>query len=168
MLELLQLANSTSDFGVNPDDNEEYIIEDAVAVEAHPLPENPNYVHFISIRSLAPSKGYGSRAMGKVMELADNNSIILVGRIIPYHTQNLSKRKLRDWYRKMGCRPSNPRDEDGLWVRAPGGGHININIGKVSKFKVLNGLSEQEFSERKYFFVTLFAVGLLFFLKKCK
>jgi hypothetical protein len=164
--DLLRLANSTSKFGINPDDEEEYIIDDAVAIEMHPVSDNPSYIHFISVRALDPSKGHGSRAMKKVMDLIDKNAITLLGKIIPYHTQDLSKEKLRSWYRKMDCHPLDPANEEGLWVRAPGGGHTNIKIGPITTYKILNGYSEDDYLGRKIVFGVLLLIGLIILYRK--
>lgn len=147
--ELLLLANSNSEFGINPDDKEEYIIDNSVAIEMHPLYDHPNYIHFISIRSLKPGKGKASSAMKKVLNIADKNKVILIGKIIPYHNKLMTKDSLKKWYRKMGCIPYNPNNEDGIWVRAPGGGKANIDISLFSKIKVLNGLNESDYLGKK-------------------
>jgi len=168
MTELLELAQATSQFGINPDDEEELIIDDSVALEMRPLSEADNYIHFISVRALNPGKKQGSTAMSKVLHLVDKNKITLVGRIIPYHTKILSKENLRMWYRKMGCTPADPSDEDGLWVRAPGGGHEDINIGSIAKYKVLNGLSDDDYLERKTLFGALLTISLIFLFIKLR
>ncbi len=167
MDELLQLANATSLFGVNPDDSEEFIIDDSVAVEMHPLAEDPNYIHFVSIRALNPEKGHGSKAMKKVLELASKNNITLIGRVIPYHTKNMSKEKLCRWYKKLGCEPVDPNNEDGLWVRAPYGGRTPIKIGLLTKIRILNGYSEEDFLGRKLL-LYIMGIGLMLFCIKLK
>lgn len=166
MAELASMAHSSSRFGVNPDDDEEFIIDNAVAIEMHPLPDNPFYIHFISIRAVDPKNGHGSKAMNKVMKLVDKNQITLVGRIIPYHTQDLSKEQLRKWYKKVGCHPVDASNEDGLWVRAPYGKKVIPTLGFSSKYKVLNGLSETEHKERIWCLAVLLVLGLIFFYKK--
>lgn len=113
--DLHELAKNTSKFAINPDDDEEYIINDSVALEMTPLTDH--WVHFISIRALNPGKGSGSAAMASVMKLVDKRKINLIGKIIPYDTKVISKEKLRSWYLKFGCKPANPRNPDGIWVR---------------------------------------------------
>lgn len=163
MLGLGELARSTSQFAINPEDDEEFIINDAVAIDMRPLPDREDYVHFISVRAVNPGKGAGSAAMAKVMDLVDKCGITLVGKIIPYHTKDMDAKTLRNWYRKMGCHPADPNNEEGLWVRGPGGTIANVNLGAYSRYKVLNGLSNEESRERLLFYIIVIAVGIMIY-----
>ena len=162
MMDLFLLAKQSSKYAINPDDDEEFIIDDKVAVEMSPISENDNYVHFVSIRALHPGKKHGSAAMKKVFQLVDNNNIILIGRIIPYHTQDVTKEDLRKWYIKFGCRPLDPSNEDGLWVRNPKNQkHEVISVDPLTKFKIERGFSDADFGDRLRFIKVISIVVML-------
>ena len=150
--DLYSLSKRTSRFPINPDDTEEYIIDDRVAVEMVPIPGKVNYIHFVSIRSLSPGNKHGTAAMKKIFDLADKNQVILLGKILPYHTHNMPKEKLRSWYIKFGCKPMDIKNEDGLWVRYPQGSiEQPIKIDKITEYKILKGLSNTDFNDRVSF-----------------
>ena len=149
MSDLYLLAKQTSQHAINPDDDEEYIVDDRVAVEMSPIPNKDNYIHFISIRALQPGKKHGSIAMKKVFQLVDDNNIILLGRIIPYHTQDVTKDELRKWYIKFGCKPHDPNNEDGIWFRNPKNRqNTNISLDPLTKFKIEKGFSDADYTDR--------------------
>ena len=160
---LEELAHHTSRFAINPEDDEEFIINDAVAIDLRPLPDKEDYIHFVSVRAVNPGNGAGTAAMSRVMDLVDKCGITLVGKIIPYHTKNMDTRSLRNWYRKMGCHPANPNDEDGLWVRGPGGTKVDVKLGPFSRYKVLNGLSNDESRERLLFYAIAIVIGIMIY-----
>jgi hypothetical protein len=164
MSDLYLLAEQSSKFAINPDDIEEFIIDNKVAIEMSPIPGKDNYVHFVSIRALQPGKKHGSMAMKKVFQLVDENNIILLGRILPYHTKDVSKEALRSWYIKFGAKPINPSDEDGLWVRYPNKNKsLTISIDPLTKFKIERGFSDTDFNDRVRLvkFVSLVIVAVL-------
>lgn len=165
--DLYALAKRNSVYPINPDDSEEYIIDDRVAVEMAPIAGKDNYIHFVSIRALTPGNRHGSVAMKKIFDLVDKNNIILLGRILPYHTQDISKDKLRAWYLKFGCKPVDPQNEDGLWVRyPPGSSEVPIEIDTLTEYKIIKGFSETDFSDRVNFikYTTVIAAILLLLL----
>jgi len=141
---LHELAEKTSRFAINPDDDEEFIINDLVAIEMAPITDN--WIHFISIRSLNPGKGSGSDAMASVMKLVDERKVNLIGKVIPYDTKVLSKEKLRSWYLKFGCRPMKSNDPDGLWIRIvnPLIVHEIKELDKETTKKINKGLSDYD------------------------
>jgi hypothetical protein len=160
---LESLARNTSKFAINPEDNEEYIINDAVAIDMRPLSDREDYIHFVSVRSVNPGNGAGSAAMKEVMNLVDRCGVTLVGKIIPYHTKDMDTKTLRNWYRKLGCHPANSNNEDGLWVRGPGGTKVDVNLGYFSRYRVLNGLSNEESRERILFYVIVLAISIMIY-----
>lgn len=162
MDDLHELAEKTSRFAINPDDDEEYIINDLVAVEMVPLTDH--WVHFISIRALDPGKGSGSMAMVSVLKLVNKRKINLIGKIIPYDTRIVSKEKLRSWYSRFGCKPVNSKNPDGIWIRVINPKEMN-EIEKVDKktfAKIDKGLSD--FDAGVHTKENLLALGLAGFL----
>jgi len=171
MSDLYSLAKQTSQYAINPDDDEEFIIDDRVAVEMAPIPGKDNYIHFVSIRALQPGKKHGSIAMKKVFQLVDDNNIVLVGRIIPYHTQDVTKEELRKWYIKFGAKPHDPANEDGLWFRNPKNSQNKapLSLDPLTKFKIERGFSNADFTDRVRFLkiISLSALALsVYFIKK--
>jgi hypothetical protein len=167
MSELHSLAEQSSKFAINPDDLEEFIIDDKVAIEMSAIPGKDNYVHFVSIRALQSGKKHGSVAMKKVFQLVDDNNIILLGRILPYHTKDVSKDDLRKWYIKFSCKPMNPSNEDGLWVRFPNENKsLAISIDPLTKFKIEKGFSDADFSDRVKF-VKFISLAIAIVLSVC-
>jgi len=144
MDKLYHLAKMSSRFAINPDDDEEFIINDSVAVEMVPI--TSNWVHFISIRALRPGEGSGSDAIKSVMGLADEVNINLIGKIIPYDTKVASKEKLRSWYRKYKCKPISETDPDGLWARVANPITISEiqSLDQKSLNKIHKGLSDYD------------------------
>jgi hypothetical protein len=164
---LLELAGNTSRSAINPDDQEEMIIDDSVALEMEPI--DNEWVHFLAIRALNPGSGQGSSAMKKVMRLVDNNEVYLVGKIRPYDTKIASKEQLRKWYLKFGCKPLDPNNEDGLWIRIPKDKPYKEPVlSPVWDHRINRGYSLSDYEEAsriRYFFmvvVGLFVMNYLF------
>ena len=164
MKDLGELAEKTSRFGINPDDDEEYIINDLVAVEMVPVTDH--WVHFISIRALDPGKGSGSKAMASVISLVDKRRINLIGKIIPYDTKVVSKKKLRAWYSKFGCKPVNSKNPDGIWIRVANPEKMNEikSIDKKIFSKIDKGLSDFDANQHAITKGNLLLLGLTGFL----
>jgi len=148
MDDLYSLASSSSRLGINPRDDEEFIINNSVALEMKPLPKIDNWVHFISIRALEPGKGDGSRAMNKIIKLVDKNRIFLIGRINPYDTKIATKKDLQDWYLKYRCKPLD--ELDGIWIRSPEGVEFSSlpPMDSITKRKIREGLSDYDYAEK--------------------
>lgn len=172
MSALFDLAKNSSMHAINPDDEEEFIIDDKVAIEMTPISGKDNYIHFISIRALHPGKNHGSVAIKKIFKLVDDNNIILLGKVMPYHTQDITKENLRKWYRKFDCRPLDPSNEDGLWIRTPRNNKNNviITLDPLTKFKIERGFSEADFIDRiqlvKYLAISMLVVLSVYLFKK--
>jgi hypothetical protein len=171
MVELYLLANSSSKYGINPGDDEEYVINDSVALEMKPLPKTAKWVHFISIRAFNPGKGEGNKAMTEIMKLADKSEVFLIGKINPYDTKVASKKRLQNWYSKYGCQPFD--DIDGIWVRPPRGKKVeNLPLmDSITRKKINEGLSDYDYAEKrftKYIFVVSFMLLLILFIGRNK
>lgn len=145
MKQLLDLAKRTSRWGVNPDDEEELIIGDAVAMEMEPV--DSIWIHFLAIRALDPGGGKGSLVMQQVMKLVDSCGVYLVGKIRPYDTKKVSVKKLRKWYRKFGCKPLNSKNVDGLWIRIPKNRpYMRPNLTKIMRYRINRGYSFDDYT----------------------
>lgn len=172
MSDLYTLAKQTSKFPINPDDSEEFIIDDRVALEMTPIDGKDDYIHFISIRALQPGKKHGSIAMKKIIKLVDDNNITLLGKIIPYHTQDISKSDLRKWYIKFGCKPLDPSNKNGIWIRPAKNQIPTVDIDPITKFKIEKGLSNIDYIDRirciKIASITIIAVLLVYLLRTKK
>ena len=164
--DLHDLARRTSIHPINPDDEEEYIINNNVALEMVEVPTRPDIIHFVSIRALDPAKGHGTGAMKKIFDLVDKNEVILVGKIMPYHTKDMPVKPLRDWYRKHGCRPVDPTREDDLWYRSKKS--TDLNLDAQTLYKIRQGLSNEDYKEKLKFnkVVIFISIALIWIIIK--
>jgi len=145
MRNLIQLAHDTSKWGVNPDDVEELVIGDVVALEMEPISDD--WVHFLSIRAFKPGNGAGSDAMKQVLQLADQLEVYLVGKIRPYDTKAVNKEDLYRWYSKFGSKPLDPSNPDGLWIRIPKGmPHKEPKLDKKILYRIEKGYSLDDYN----------------------
>lgn len=163
---LHELAARTSATPINPEDNEEYIVDDCVAFEMEAL-SDPQWIHFVSIRAVNAGKGDGSKALKKVMNLADSCGVYLIGKVIPYNTKDMPKDKLQAWYRKHGCKPFNENNPDGLWFRVPDGSKFrNPRLSLKDRIKVHKGFSGDDLKSHINFTAVLGFLFALWLLKK--
>ena len=146
---LMAYASKTSKYAINPDDNEEIILNDTVAVEM--VPVTPNWVHFLSIRALRPQQGDGTVALNKIMKIADDTKINFIGKIRSYDTKAMSKHQLRKWYRKIGGHPLDRTNPDGFWVRIRNETARDeiLSLDKEQLKKIDEGLSDYDHQLKK-------------------
>jgi len=156
MKDLFSLAKTTSQFSINPDDDEELVVDDCIAVEMEPIDDN--WVHFLSIRALDPGKGTGTAAMKKIFQLVDDSKVNLIGKVRPYDSGHLGKESLRKWYRKFGCHPLHENNPDGIWVRVLNSSAVDLD--SATKFRIHQGLSGEDLQER-FNFYKIIAIGVI-------
>jgi DNA polymerase III epsilon subunit-like protein len=109
------------------------------------------------------SKGYASKVMNVIVEIADEIGVALSLDPHPYGSKRLGVKDLKAWYRKVGFKPD--RSRGGEWVRQPKNVKLsesyNINENKLSGHTVKGVLSLLEkYSDNTWIFFDTETTGM--------
>ena len=105
------------------------------------------YMHLASIhvtpRGECEAKGYASKVMNAILEMADEYSVAMSLNPEPFGSKRLGLRDLQKWYRKVGFKPDPERH--GEWIREPNNSIEPLKLEYPPKY-VDSELSETIFS----------------------
>jgi hypothetical protein len=155
-------ADRTSEIPYNPKE-EEFILYGTIFLELEAVPGKDDWIHFVNIKSAAPGQGVGNQVLAELLTMLDAHKLVLVGKPKPMGTKITPAKQLRKWYRKFGCKPINPDNENGVWIRPPRGicaDQIDVSMNPQAHAMVVQGLGTYEYSKRQKFWGLLGATAL--------